>query len=68
MNDIEKMRLINEWFGKNHTLFKLDEYYGIEITNELFQLVKTCSSDGGVLGFDVAKSNRVDSTTGDRRK
>ena len=63
MNDIEKMRLINEWFDKNHTLFKLDEYYGVEITNELFQLVKMCSSDGGDLvstGVDSRDGNTLD--------
>lgn len=45
MNDLEKMIKVNAWFDENHRLFKLDEFYGIDIVAELYQLVKECSSD-----------------------
>ena len=52
MTDIEKIEIVNKWFDENHYLFKTDQYYGIDIVAELYQLVKKCSYDGDVLGFD----------------
>ena len=49
MTDIEKIQIVNKWFDENHYLFKLDQYYGIDIVAELYQLVQKCSYDGGEL-------------------
>lgn len=34
--------VVNEWFGKNHHMFKLTEYYVIDICCELYHLVDQC--------------------------
>lgn len=62
MTDYEKMEVVSDWVSKNQKLFKLDEYYGLEIISEIFRLVKMCSSDGAALGFDVVKSTEVDNS------
>ena len=51
MTDLEIIEEVNQWFSKNHHMFKTDEYYGIDIVCELYKLVNKCVSDGGVLVF-----------------
>jgi len=46
MTDTEKIVAVNKWFSRNYDMFKLDEYYGLDICAELFDLVSKCSSDG----------------------
>jgi hypothetical protein len=43
MTDIEKMQKVTDWFDANHHLFKLDQYYGIDIIAELYRLVNEVS-------------------------
>lgn len=47
MTDLAKMEIVSEWYKKNHHLFKTDQYYGLDIISELFDLVKTCSQPEG---------------------
>lgn len=49
MTDLEIIEEVNQWFSKNHHMFKTDEYYGIDIVCELYKLVNKCASDGGEL-------------------
>lgn len=49
MTDLEVIKEVNDWYSKNHHMFKTDEYYGIDIVCELYKLVNKCVSDGGEL-------------------
>lgn len=46
MTDIEKMKIVREWFDENQNFFKLDQYYGPYLEDELYNLIKKCSDDG----------------------
>lgn len=40
MRDEELLKIVDEWFNKNHNLFKLEQYYGVDIVIEIFNLLK----------------------------
>lgn len=44
-DDERVMVEVNNWFSQNHSMFKLTEYYGIDICGELYNLVKTCMNN-----------------------